>query len=65
VLRLTNEVILHRFDEADEAKVLTSISDECQREECDRCPGIFTVGMLAINRCSAGMCVTRSGLKEA
>jgi len=25
----------------DEARVLTSISQECMHEECDRCPGTF------------------------
>ena len=42
VLKLLDKVVIHRFDEPDEeASVLTSISDECQREECDRCPGMF------------------------
>jgi hypothetical protein len=42
VQKLLDEVVIHRFDESDEeASVLTSISDECQREECDQCPGIF------------------------
>lgn len=41
-MKLLDEVVIHRFDEKDEeAFVLTSISDECQREECDRCPGMF------------------------
>ena len=31
----------HKFDEGDAPTVLTSISEECQRDECDRCPGIF------------------------
>jgi hypothetical protein len=42
VMKLLDEVVIHRFDEPDEeASVLTSISEECQREECDRCPGVF------------------------
>lgn len=42
VITLLDEIVIHRFDEPDEeASVLTSISDECQREECGRCPGMF------------------------
>ena len=42
VLKLLDKIVMHRFDEQDEeASVLTSISDECQREEYDRCPGMF------------------------
>jgi hypothetical protein len=40
-LAFTDRILVHRFDEADAPEVLTSISEECQREECDRCPGIF------------------------
>jgi hypothetical protein len=31
----------HRFPEGDEPEVLTSISIECQQEDCGHCPGIF------------------------
>ena len=31
----------HRFEEGDEPEVLTSISYECQHEQCGLCPGIF------------------------
>ena len=32
---------VHEFTSDEEARVLTSISQECLREECDRCPGTF------------------------
>jgi hypothetical protein len=31
----------HVFAAGDAPEVLTSISEECQHEECDRCPGAF------------------------
>jgi hypothetical protein len=31
----------HVFAAGEAPEVLTSISEECQREECDRCPGAF------------------------
>lgn len=30
-----------RFPIGQEPKVLTSVSEECSRGECDKCPGIF------------------------
>jgi hypothetical protein len=38
---ISDDIVVHKFDELDAPEVLTSISDECQREECGRCPGIF------------------------
>jgi hypothetical protein len=38
---ITDQIVIHKFDEADAPEVFTSISEECQREECDRCPGVF------------------------
>src|SRR5260370_9833196 len=31
----------HVFTADDAPEVLTSISEECQYEECDRCPGVY------------------------
>jgi len=33
----------YRFPEGEEPEVLTSISIECQYDQCERCPGIFHV----------------------
>jgi hypothetical protein len=43
VLKRLDEIVIHRFrrTRCEEASVLTSISEECQREECDRCSGMF------------------------
>ncbi len=38
---IADDIVIHKFDELDPPEVLTSISNECQREECERCPGIF------------------------
>jgi hypothetical protein len=38
---IADEIVIHQFDEMDAPEVLTSISEECQRDECDRCPGFF------------------------
>jgi hypothetical protein len=35
------DFIRHRFAPGEEPKVLTSISEECQSESCEACPGIF------------------------
>ena len=39
--RVADERLFHHFDEDDAPEVLTSISEECQRGDCVRCPGIF------------------------
>jgi hypothetical protein len=38
---VSDGITLHKFDELDAPEVLTSISEECQRGGCERCPGIF------------------------
>jgi hypothetical protein len=38
---IADAFVIQKFDEMDAPEVLTSISEECQREECDRCPGVF------------------------
>jgi len=38
---ITDSIIVHKFDEADAPEVLTSISEECQRGDCEHCPGRF------------------------
>jgi hypothetical protein len=38
---ISDGILVHKFDELDAPEVLTSISEECQRMECERCPGIF------------------------
>ena len=38
---ITDRIVIHKFDEADAPEVLTSISEECQRNECQQCPGTF------------------------
>jgi len=38
---ISDGIMVHKFDELDAPELLTSISEECQREECERCPGIF------------------------
>jgi hypothetical protein len=38
---ISEGILVHKFDELDAPEVLTSVSEECQRQECDECPGIF------------------------
>ena len=38
---ISDGIMVHKFDELDAPGVLTSISEECQRGECEQCPGIF------------------------
>jgi len=38
---IADSIVMHKFDEADVPQALTSISDECQRGECEKCPGVF------------------------
>jgi hypothetical protein len=38
---ISDSIMVQKFDDMDAPEVLTSISDECQRDECDRCPGVF------------------------
>jgi hypothetical protein len=38
---IADQFVIHKFSEADAPDVLTSISAECQRGECNRCPGVF------------------------
>ena len=36
---IADQVVIHKFNEADEREALTGISEFCQRGECDQCPG--------------------------
>jgi len=38
---ISDQIVIHRLDEMDAPRVLTSISEECKCGECDRCPGHF------------------------
>ena len=38
---ISDGILVQTFDELDAPKLLTSISEECQRGDCERCPGIF------------------------
>ena len=38
---IADQFVIHKFNEADAPEVLTSISVECRRGECDHCPGMF------------------------
>ena len=38
---IADNIVIHKFNDMDAPEVLTSISDECQRGECGRCPGTF------------------------
>jgi len=38
---IADTFVTHKVDELDAPRVLTSISQECQRGECERCPGHF------------------------
>lgn len=38
---ISDGILVHKFEEFDAPEVLTSVSEECQRGECERCPGIF------------------------
>ena len=41
LVNASGPVVRHVFAAGDGPQVLTSISEECQREECDCCPGVF------------------------
>ena len=38
---IADSFVIHRFSEMDAPLVLKSISEECQRGECEKCPGHF------------------------
>jgi hypothetical protein len=38
---IADQFVLHAFSEADAPEVLTSISEECQRGDCNHCVGVF------------------------
>ena len=38
---IADAFVFHKFSEMDAPEVLTAISEECQRGECDFCPGHF------------------------
>ena len=38
---IADQIVVTKFDKMDAPEAFTSISEECQREECDRCPGFF------------------------
>ena len=38
---ITDRIVIQKVDETAAPELLTSISEECQRGECDRCPGTF------------------------
>lgn len=40
-LAIADRIVVHKFNEDDAPEVLTSISEECQRGDCEHCPGHF------------------------
>jgi hypothetical protein len=38
---IADSIVIHKFEEADAPEALTAISEECQRGDCERCPGVF------------------------
>jgi hypothetical protein len=38
---IPTDLVWHQFDRDDAPSVLTCISEECQHEDCSRCPGFF------------------------
>ena len=38
---IADSFVFHKFSEMDAPEILTAIAEECQRGECDRCPGHF------------------------
>lgn len=38
---IADAFVFHKFTEMDAPEVLTAISEECHRGECDHCPGHF------------------------
>ena len=38
---ISDQIVIRKFDEMDAPRILTSISEECQRGDCDHCPGHF------------------------
>jgi len=42
---IADQIVFHKFSELDAPEVLTSISEECQRGDCDHCPGHFEIGL--------------------
>lgn len=56
VQKLLDEVVIHRFDEAEEVTVLTSISVECQTRSAINAQVSFIVKKLEASRHSAFTC---------
>ena len=38
---IADSIVIHKFEETDPPDALTSISEECQRGDCESCPGMF------------------------
>jgi hypothetical protein len=48
---IADSIVIHKFTEAEAPQVLTSLSEQCQREECKQCSGVFHRPVFCVHSC--------------